>query len=71
MTFPELHDIQLRVLRVCVRNAMFFATLPCYLAQETHPVPARSRRSSAPRHGQAPAGGPERQSGTEDSRWLR
>jgi hypothetical protein len=75
MTFPDLHDVQLLMLRACVRYAMFFATLPFHLAQETHLVPARSRHtgqtSSAPRHGQAPAGGPGRQPGTEDIRWLR
>jgi hypothetical protein len=67
MILPGLHDVQLRMLRTCVRNAMFFATLPFYLAQETHPVPARSRRtgqtSSAPQDG--------RVCGSEDMRWLR
>jgi hypothetical protein len=41
MTLPHLHEFQLLMLRVYVRNAMFFATLPFYLAQESHPVPAR------------------------------
>jgi hypothetical protein len=75
MTFPNLHDFELLMLRAYVHTAMFFATLPFYLAQETHPVPARSRRtdqtSSAPRDGRAPAGGAGRQPGTEDIRWLR
>ena len=75
MTFPNLHDVQLLVLRACARNSMFFATLPFYLAQETHPVPARSRRTGqtngAPRDDQALAGGSGRQPGTEDIRWLR
>jgi len=73
MTFPDLHDFQLLMLRACVRNAMFFVTLPFYLAQETHPVPARSRgqTSSAPQDDRASGGGPGRQSGTEDIRWLR
>jgi hypothetical protein len=65
MTFPDLHDVQLLMLRACVHNAMFFATLPFYLAQETHLGPARSRRAGAP------AGGSGRRPGTEDIRWLR
>ena len=75
MTLPNLHDFQLLMLRACVRNAMFFATLPFYLAQETHPVPARSRRTGqtgwAPRDGRALASGSGREPGTEDIRWLR
>ena len=75
MTFPNLHDIQLLMLRAYARNAMFFATLPLYLAQEMHPVPARSRRTgqprSAPRDSRAPTDGPGRQPRTEDIRWLR
>jgi hypothetical protein len=75
MTLPDLYDVQQTMLRACVQNAMLFATLPFYLTQETHPVPARSRRtgqtSSAPRDGRAPADGPGRQPGTEDIRWLR
>jgi hypothetical protein len=75
MIFASLYDVQQVILRACVQNVMFFATLPFYLAQETHPVPARSRRpgqaSSAARHGRAPAGGPGREPGTNDIRWLR
>ena len=75
MIFSSLYDAQQEILRACVRNAMLFATLPFYLAQETHPVPARSRRtgqtSSAPQDGRALADGPGRQPGTEDIRWLR
>jgi hypothetical protein len=75
MTFPDLHDFQLVMLRACVHNVMFFATLPFYLAQETHPVPARSRRtgqtSPTPRDGRDLADGPGHQPGTEDIRWLR
>jgi hypothetical protein len=61
--------------RACVRNAMFFATLPFCLAKKTHPEPARSRRTGqtgwAPRDGRALAGGSKREPGTEDIRWLR
>jgi hypothetical protein len=75
MTFPDLHDFELLMLRACVHTTMFFATLPFYLAQEGRPATARSRHtgqtSSVPRHSQAPAGGPGRQPGTEDIRWLR
>ena len=75
MTFPNLHDVQQLMLRAYVRNVMFFATLPFYLAQEMRPVPERSRRagqtSSAPRDGRALAGGRGRQPGSEDIRWLR
>ena len=67
MIFPSLHDVQLLMLRACARNVMFLATLPFYLTQETHPVPARSRRtgqtSSVPQDG--------RVWGSEDRRWLR
>ena len=73
MIFPDLYDVQQAMLRACVQNAMLFATLPFYLTQETHPVPARSRgqTSSAPRDGRALAGESGRQPGTEDIRWLR
>ena len=72
MTFPNIHDFQLLMLRACVSNTMFFATLPFYLAQETHPVPARSRRNWvnpawAPRDGRPLTGGSGRQPGTETS----
>jgi hypothetical protein len=75
MNFPDLHDFQLLMLRAYVRNAMFFATLPFYLAQEPHPVPARSRRtsqtSSVLRDDRVPEGGPGHHPGSEDIRWLR
>jgi hypothetical protein len=67
MIFQSFHEVQQVMLRTFVSNVMFFATLPFYLAQETHPVPVRSRRtgqtSSAPQDG--------RFCGSEDRRWLR
>ena len=67
MIVHNFHEAQQVMLRTFVRNMMFFATLPLYLAQETRPVPARSRRtgqtSSAPHDG--------RVCGSEDMRWLR
>ena len=75
MTFPNPQDVQLLMLRACARNVMFFATLPFYLAQETLPVPARSRRAESIKlcaaRRRAPAGEPERHPRIEDIRWLR
>jgi hypothetical protein len=75
MIFASFYDVQQVMLRACVQNVMLVATLPFYLAQEGRPATARSRHtgqtSSVPRHSQAPAGGPGRQPGTEDIRWLR
>jgi hypothetical protein len=52
MTFLNLHEVQQLMLRAYVRNVMFFATLPYYVAQEMRALPERSRRagqtSSAP-----------------------
>ena len=67
MTFPNLHDIQLLMLRACVSNLMLLATLPFHWTQEMRPMPERSRRashaSSVPQNG--------RVWGSEDRRWLR
>ena len=67
MIFQSFHEVQQVMLRTFVRNMMFFATFPLYLAQEPRPVPARPRRtgqtSSAPQDG--------RVCGSEDMRWLR
>jgi len=41
MTFDNLLDFQERVFSAYVRNMMIFATLPCYLAQETRRNSAR------------------------------
>jgi len=75
MIFQSFHEVQQVMLRTFVRNMMFFATLPFYLAQETGPITERSRRAgsnqlcAARRRG--PAVGPERHPRTEDIRWLR
>jgi hypothetical protein len=46
MTFHDLHNLHERVFHVYVRNVMFFATLPLYLAQEMRcPSHAREERS--------------------------
>ena len=75
MIFPNVHDVQQAMLRACVRNVMFFATLPFYLTQEMRPTPARSRRAGSNQlctaRRRASAGGPERHPSTEDIRWLR
>jgi hypothetical protein len=34
MTYQHLYDLQELMMRTYVRNVMFFATLPYYLAQE-------------------------------------
>jgi hypothetical protein len=74
MTFPNLHDVQQVMLRAYVQNVMLFATLPFYLAQDTHPLPARSRRAESNQlcaaRRRAPAVGSERYR-SEDARWLR
>jgi hypothetical protein len=41
MTFDDLLDFQERMFSAYVRNAMIFATLPCYLAEETRRNRAR------------------------------
>jgi hypothetical protein len=74
-TVLNIHDVQQLMLRAYVRNVMFFATLPFYLAQEMWHVPQRSHgagtTSSASRDDRAPAGGRGRHPGSEDIRWLR
>jgi hypothetical protein len=67
MKSPSLLDVQLLMLRTCVHNMMFFATLPFYLAQETHPVPERSGRAGQTNS----ASQDHRVCGSEDMRWLR
>ena len=72
MTFGHLWDLQDLMLRAYVRNMMFFATIPCYLARE---MP----RNSAPERPSAAAGDlhravsqrPRRASRSDDARWLR
>jgi hypothetical protein len=44
MTFDDLLDFQDRMFSTYVRNVMIYATLPCYLAQETRRNRARSTK---------------------------
>jgi hypothetical protein len=65
MILHDLSDLQEVTFRACVRDLMFFATLPFYLAQEMR----REGASQFPRD--LPRAVSERSHRCEDVRWLR
>jgi hypothetical protein len=69
MIVHDLSDLQEVTFRACVRNLMFFATLPFYLAQEMRREGAREGASEFPRDRSRTVS--ERSHRCEDVRWLR
>jgi hypothetical protein len=60
------------MLRACVRNMMFFATLPYYLAGEMPRKPAAKRRSATAGDLHRAVSQPPHHAGqSDDARWLR
>ena len=72
MTFGHLRDLQDLMLRACVRNMMFFATLPCHLAREMpgNSAPERPSAAAGDLH-RAVSQRPHGAGRSDDARWLR
>jgi hypothetical protein len=67
VTFSHLRNIQDIMLRACVRNMMFFATLPYYLVGE---MPRSSAPAAGDRH-RTVSERPHHARRRDDVRWLR
>ena len=72
MTLGHLRDLQDLMLRASVRNMMFFATLPYYLAGEVprNSAPERPSAAADDLH-RAVSARPRRPRRSDDVRWLR